>query len=135
MILQKFMEKKVDGNLGGLILEWNCAHCQTANITWLTRTDAKIGEKRSHCLSCLGKNLVNFISSEVMSERELIVQQARPFIPTNLHESIYEDLAWTELFFVSGGNEKKAERNWRRLKTDLDYWIQQDQYKQKNLSL
>jgi len=131
MVLQRFIEKDAPGELQGLILIWHCGRCDAGATTWLTRNEAGVGEKHAICASCKGKNLIKFDPSNKMSEREIYVQQALPFIPADEHKGILENLAWTEALFLSEGCEETAKRDWNILKSTLKFWIPKDQYRQK----
>ena len=129
MVFQASDEKDVDGNLLGLILLWKCAHCTTMNASWLMRKEAAHGLKHAYCTSCEGKNLVQFVSCDTMSDREKILQHALPFIPSNEQKQLFEDLAWTEALFVTEGSDRIAESYWQSLQCQINYWVQRDQYK------
>jgi len=90
MASQQFTEKDTDGKLQGLILLWNCAYCEIKNTTWLIRKEAALGKKYAFCTSCEGKNLVKFFPSDIMSDREKIVQEALPFIRMKEQKEIFE---------------------------------------------
>ncbi len=119
-------KKTADGTLLGLILLWNCAHCEFRNITWLIRKDAAHGKKDASCLSCKEKNLVNFVSCDMMTDREKILEQALPFIPEEEQKHLFEDLAWTEALFNMEGSEGLAESYWQSVQRQINYWVQQD---------
>jgi len=128
MVFKQFVEKDTDGKLEGLVLLWNCAHCETNNSTWLVRKEAVFSEKHAFCTSCKGKNVVKFVSSEIMSDREKILQQALPFIPVIEQKELFEDLAWIEALFVAEGYEKIAASSWQNLESEINFWVQQDLY-------
>ena len=67
----------------------------------------------------------------MMSEREKIVQQALPFIPLDKHKEILEDLAWIEGLLVMEDSESVGRSYWDDLKKEINYLVQQDQYKSK----
>jgi len=129
MVFPPSDEKTADGTLLGLILLWNCANCEFANITWLIRKEAARGKKDASCMSCKGKNLVNFVSCDVMTDREKILEQSLPFIPEKEQKHIFEDLAWTEALFNMEGSEGLAESYWQSVQRQINYWIQQNRKK------
>jgi len=126
MVAEQSIEKDTDGKLEGLIVIWNCGYCETNNSTWLVRKEAVSGEKHAFCTSCKRKNLVKFVASDSMSDREKILQQALPYIPVIEQKEIFEDLAWTEALFVTEGHEKSAVSVWQSLETQINFWVQQD---------
>jgi hypothetical protein len=126
MALELVAEKKSVGHLQGLILSWNCGHCEKLNIKPLVRKEAVYGEKNCSCSYCKEESHITFSSSTMMSERERIVQQALSFIPSSRHKIILEDLAWIEALFVVDGLESFANSYWENLITEIDYWGQQD---------
>ena len=67
----------------------------------------------------------------MMSEREKIVQEALPFIPSDKHKEILEDLAWIEGLLVMEDSESIGRSYWDDLKKEINYLVQQDQYKSK----
>jgi hypothetical protein len=127
MILQRFIEKEVKGDLHGLILEAVCEHCKKPTITPLIRSDAASGEKHIICDNCKGKNLVKFSPSYVMSEREKIVEQELFNIPPTKRKHILDSLAWVEAQYLMQGNEKIAISDWEELQVEINYWNQQYQ--------
>jgi hypothetical protein len=126
MELEPVAEKKSNGKLKGLILYWTCRCCEKPNIKPLVRKEAESGEKNCSCSNCKEESHVTFSLSEMMGERERIVQQALPFIPSSRHKIILEDLAWIEALFVVDGLESFAKSYWDNLKAEIDYWGQQD---------
>ena len=123
-------EKEAGGKLLGLILLWNCAQCETGNITWLIHKEAASGEKSAFCTYCKEKTFVKFVSSDIMSEREKMLQQALSFIPLDGQKEVLQDLAWTEALFTEGF-EKFAAGYWQTLLCEVNLWVQLDQYKVK----
>jgi hypothetical protein len=128
MALELVAEKKSIGQLQGLILSWTCGCCEKLIITPLVRKEAVSGEKNCSCSNCKEESLVTFSSSMMMSNREMIVQQALSFIPSSRHKIILEDLAWIEALFAVDGLESFAKSYWDNLITEIDYWGQQDRY-------
>jgi hypothetical protein len=63
-----------------------------------------------------------------MSDREKIIRQALPFLPSNEQKQVFEDLAWIEALFVTEGSERIAESYWQSLQRQINYWVQRDQY-------
>ena len=127
MILQRFIEKESEGHLQGLILDAVCEHCKYPTITPLIRTEAASGEKHIICQHCKGKNLVKFSPSDVMSEREKIVEQELYNIPPAKRKDILVSLAWVEALYLAEGREKIAIFHWEELQAEINYWNQQYQ--------
>ncbi|MDD1698054.1 MAG: hypothetical protein LUQ36_06795 [Methanoregula sp.] len=101
------------------------------NIEPLVRSEATFGEKNCICSDCKGEFCVKFSPSTMMSEREKIVQQALPFNPLDKHKEILEDLAWIEGLLVMEDSESVGRSYWDDLKKEINYLVQQDQYKSK----
>jgi DNA-directed RNA polymerase subunit RPC12/RpoP len=127
MLLQRFIEKNADGDLQGLILKAVCTHCGNSTITPLIRTEAASGKKHIICQSCKGKNLVKFSPSNVMSEREKIVERELVNIPPAKRKDILVSLAWVESLYLAEGYEKIATSHWEELQVDINYWRHQYQ--------
>ena len=134
MILQRFIEKETTGRLQGLILLANCKHCEYSTVTPLMRSEAASGEKHIICQHCKGKNLVKFSPSDIMSEREKIVEQELNTIPQAKRKDILESLAWVESLYLAQGSEKIALSHWERLQVEINYYNEQYQIIDENKS-
>ena len=129
IVIGLFFEKNSNGQLQGLILNWRCGHCDKLNLEPIVRSEATLGEKNSICPNCNEKSYIKFSPSKMISKREKIVQEALPFIPLDKHKEILEDLAWIEGLDAIGGSESVAESYWDNLQKEINYLVQQDQFK------
>jgi rubredoxin len=59
-MFERLFEKKADGVLKGMTLEWTCPACAGINFRILSAAERETGEYHSHCRYCKAKYRVAF---------------------------------------------------------------------------